>query len=155
MRLTEFLPIKTMKSCEKELLNKNYQLVTVKDDKRKFKIIFPSSYSKTMKTSSLTTNYTMINEMINDPEVFLSIKDENKKIQIYIYKTAITMYWKDRFHQELMLPTAPCTKGQSLVFDGNFLLKPSNWKPMTLQQGTMCSKLYQINSMAKCMVSIS
>ena len=33
--------------------------------------------------------------MINDPEVFLSIKDENKKrIQIYIYKkTAITMYW--------------------------------------------------------------
>ena len=75
--------------------------------------------------------------MINDPEVFCLLKMKTKRIQIYIYKNG-NYYVLDagqipsgtyRYHASTMY------KGQSLVFDGNFLLKPSNWKPMTLQQG--------------------
>jgi hypothetical protein len=122
-KLTEFATYQNNESCQ-ELLNKIIQLVTVKDDKRKFKVNLPKQIFKDNENLVFDAQlYNDAYEMINDPEVFLSIKDENKKEYKYTFTKNGNYYVLDagqipsgnyRFHASTLY------KGQSLVFDGKF-----------------------------------
>lgn len=87
-KMTEFLTSKNNDAVN-ELINKTVQFLAVKDDKSKFRIILNKNFNE---NESILINAELYNdsyELINDPDVSLSITDnQNKKINYVFNKTS-------------------------------------------------------------------
>lgn len=79
-----------------ELVNKSIQLVTVKDDKRKFRVNLPKNLFKENENIVFDAQvYNDAFEMINDGDVLLTIKDQNKKEYKYNFSKTNKYYTLD------------------------------------------------------------
>ncbi len=79
-----------------ELINKSIQLVTVKDDKRKFRVNIPKNIFKENENIVFDAQvYNDAFEMINDGDVLLTIKDQNKKEYKYNFSKTNKYYTLD------------------------------------------------------------
>ena len=71
-----------------ELINKAVQFLSVKDDKSKFRIIYDNSYHENEELIIKAELYNDSYELINDPEVKLTVENsENKKFNFLFNKT--------------------------------------------------------------------
>lgn len=86
-RLQEFL-INKNNDATNELINKTVQFLSVKDDKSKFRIIYDNSYHENEELIIKAELYNDSYELINDPEVKLTVENsENKKFNFLFNKT--------------------------------------------------------------------
>ena len=86
-RLQEFL-INKNNDATNELINKAVQFLSVKDDKSKFRIIYDNSYHENEELIIKAELYNDSYELINDPEVKLTVENsENKKFNFLFNKT--------------------------------------------------------------------
>ena len=122
-KLNEYTTFQDNESCS-ELVNKIIQLVTVKDDKRKFKVNLPKQIFKDNENIVLDAQlYNDAYEMFNDPEVFLSVKDEVKKEYKFTFSKTGNYYILDIGQMPegtYQYRATTSYKGQPLVFDGKF-----------------------------------
>lgn len=87
-KMTEFLTTKNNDAVN-ELINKTVQFLAVKDDKSKFRIILNKNFSENEPILINAELYNDSYELINDPEVSLSITNqENKKLNFVFNKTS-------------------------------------------------------------------
>ncbi len=76
-----------------ELVNKTIQYLTVKEDKRKFRVnLAKNVYKETEDIIFDAQLYNNTYEMINDPDVMLSIRDENNKEYKYSFSKSNNYY---------------------------------------------------------------
>ncbi|HRP59401.1 MAG TPA: hypothetical protein PK833_03825 [Vicingus sp.] len=86
-RMQEFLMNKN-NDATNELINKAVQFLSVKDDKSKFRIIYDNSYHENEELIIKAELYNDSYELINDPEVKLTVENsENKKFNFLFNKT--------------------------------------------------------------------
>jgi hypothetical protein len=79
-----------------ELVNKTIQLVTVKDDKRKFRVNLPKNLFKENENIVFDAQvYNDAYEMINEADVFLTIKDQKNKEYKYNFSKTNNYYTLD------------------------------------------------------------
>ncbi len=107
-----------------EVLNKTIQLVTVKDDKRKFRVNLPKNLFKDNENILFDAQvYNDAYEMVNESDVTLSIKDQNKKEYKYNFSKTNNYYTLDAglFPEGTFTYTASTTyKGNPLTAGGKF-----------------------------------
>ncbi|MCL4856997.1 MAG: hypothetical protein KJZ55_06970, partial [Flavobacteriales bacterium] len=86
-RMQEFLMNKN-NDATNELINKAVQFLSVKDDKSKFRIIYDNSYHENEELIIKAELYNDSYELINDPEVKLTVENsDNKKFNFLFNKT--------------------------------------------------------------------
>ncbi len=122
-KIQEYASYQNNEACQ-ELINKIVQLVAAKDDKRKFKVNLPKQIFKD--NENIVFDAQLFNdayEMFNEPEVFLTLKDESKKEFKYTFSKTGNYYLLDIGQ----LPSGnytyqanTTTKGQPQVFNGKF-----------------------------------
>lgn len=110
-----------------ELMNKTIQLLTVKEDKRKFRVNLAKNLYK--ENESIIFDAQLYNdayEMINDPDVFLTIKDQNRKEYKYNFSKTNKYYTLDAG----LFPDGTYSyvsntnyKGQQLSAEGKFSIQ--------------------------------
>lgn len=107
-----------------ELVNKMVQLVAAKDDKRKFKVNLPKQIFKD--NENIVFDAQLFNdayEMFNEPEVFMTVRDENKKEYKYTFSKTGNYYLLDIGQMpsgNYTFQANTSTKGQPQVFNGKF-----------------------------------
>jgi hypothetical protein len=110
-----------------ELVNKSIQLLTVKDDKRKFRVNLAKNLFKENENILFEGQlYNDAYEMINEPDVNLTIKDQNKKEYKYSFSKTNNYYTLDAglFPEGSYNYTATTNyKGNPLVATGKFSIQ--------------------------------
>jgi hypothetical protein len=94
-KLSDFVENKNINILS-ELINKTIQLVSVKEDKRKFRVNLPKNLFK--ENENIVFDAQLYNdafEMINDPEVLLTIKDDKNKEFKYNFSKTSNFYSLD------------------------------------------------------------
>ncbi|MFM2392939.1 MAG: hypothetical protein RLZZ546_921, partial [Bacteroidota bacterium] len=110
-----------------EIINKTIQLLTVKEDKRKFRVTLAKNLFK--ENESIIFDAQLYNdayEMINDPDVFLTIKDQNRKEYKYNFSKTNKYYTLDAglFPEGSYSYVATTNyKGQQLTANGKFSIQ--------------------------------
>jgi hypothetical protein len=125
-RLTDFVDHSQYDNVT-EITNKITQLLTAKDDKRKFRVNIPKNLFKENENIIFDAQlYNDVFEMINTPEVTLSIKNTSNKEYKYNFSKTNNYYTLDAG----LLPEGNYTyiastsfKGQSLSVSGKFAVQ--------------------------------
>jgi hypothetical protein len=113
-----------------DILNKIIQLSTAKDDKRKFRVNLPKNLFKENENIVFDAQlYNDAYEMINDPEVFLSIKDENRKEYKFNFSKNNNFYSLDAG----LLPVGSYTYTASTNYKGNALSASGKFSVQSIQ----------------------
>ncbi|MBK7789891.1 MAG: hypothetical protein IPJ54_15210 [Saprospiraceae bacterium] len=122
-KMQEFASYQSNEACQ-ELVNKMVQLVAAKDDKRKFKVNLPKQIFKD--NENIVFDAQLFNdsyEMFNEPEVFMSLRDENRKEYKYNFSKTGNYYLLDIGQLpsgNFTFQANTTTKGQPQVFNGKF-----------------------------------
>ncbi len=125
-RMYDFMKFQTFEHVD-ELIAKTIQYLSVKEDKRKFKAASVATlYNENESVSFTAELYNDSYELINEPDVAISIKDSEDKEYPYIFNRTANAY-------ELKIGkmpvseysyTAKCTYGgKELLSSGNFTIK--------------------------------
>jgi hypothetical protein len=113
-----------------DILNKIIQLSTAKDDKRKFRVNLPKNLFKENENIVFDAQlYNDAYEMINDPEVVLSIKDENKKEYKFNFSKNNNFYSLDAG----LLPVGSYTYTATSNYKGNSLSASGKFSVQSIQ----------------------
>ena len=122
-KMQEFASYQNNEACQ-ELVNKMVQLVAAKDDKRKFKVNLPKQIFKD--NENIVFDAQLFNdayEMFNEPEVFMAVRDENKKEYKYNFSKTGNYYLLDIGQLpagNYTFQANTTTKGQPQIFNGKF-----------------------------------
>jgi hypothetical protein len=125
-RLTDFVDHNNYDKIG-ELVNKTIQLVTVKDDKRKFRVNLAKNLYKDNENIIFDAQvYNDAYEMINESDVLLTIKDEKKKEYKYNFSKTNNYYTLDAglFPEGSYSYVASTTyKGSPMTVNGKFSIQ--------------------------------